>query len=95
MKKEEMQAIRNWCEQITILRNIELKTWKSAPKGVEMPEILDSDRRIQIISGIEAIAEALGTDPYIDIDKVGARRKCVERNGIKIFTYEGNENEKD
>lgn len=91
MKKEEMQAIRNWCERMTILRNIELKTWKSAPKGVKMPGILDCDHRIQIISGIEAIAEALGTEPYIDIDKAGARRKCVECNGIKIFTYEGKE----
>lgn len=88
MEKEKAKRIRNWCEQMVALRHIELKTWESAPKEIWMPMIMESDCRIQIMSGINEIAEALEREAYMDIDAVGARRNCVKYHGITFFQIE-------
>ena len=85
MKKEELKAIRDWCESVVAVRRAENNALKHTPRGVISLTESQSDRTIQVYSGIENIAHAMKAVLHIDIYSDNTYQKWITYKGIKIM----------
>ena len=76
MEKEELKAIRDWCESVVAVRRAENNALKHTPRGVISLTESQSDRTIQVYSGIENIAHAMKAVLHIDIYSDKALKSC-------------------
>ena len=88
MKKEELKAIRDWCESVVAVRRAENNALKHTPRGVISLTESQSDRTIQVYSGIENIAHAMKAVLHIDIYSDNTYQKWITYKGIKIMQLE-------
>lgn len=88
MKKEELKAIRDWCESVVAVRRAENNALKHTPRGVISLSESQSDRTIQVYSGIENIAHAMKAVLHIDIYSDNTYQKWITYKGIKIMQLE-------
>ena len=88
MKKEELKAIRDWCESVVAVRRAENNALKQTPRGVISLTESQSDRTIQVYSGIENIAHAMKAVLHIDIYSDNTYQKWITYKGIKIMQLE-------
>lgn len=88
MKKEELKAIRDWCESVIAVRRAENNALKHTPRGVISLTESQSDRTIQVYSGIENIAHAMKAVLHIDIYSDNTYQKWITYKGIKIMQLE-------
>ena len=88
MKKEELKAIRDWCESVVAVRRAENNALKHTPRGVIPLTESQSDRTIQVYSGIENIAHAMKAVLHIDIYSDNTYQKWITYKGIKIMQLE-------
>ena len=77
MKKEELKAIRDWCESVVAVRRAENNALKHTPRGVISLTESQSDRTIQVYSGIENIAHAMKAVLHIDIYSDNTYQKWI------------------
>ena len=88
MEKEELKAIRDWCESVVAVRRAENNALKHTPRGVISLTESQSDRTIQVYSGIENIAHAMKAVLHIDIYSDNTYQKWITYKGIKIMQLE-------
>ena len=88
MKKEELKAIRDWCESVVAVRRAENNALKHTPRGVISLTESQSDRTIQVYSGIENIAHAMKAVLHIDIYRDNTYQKWITYKGNKIMQLE-------
>ena len=88
MEKEELKAIRDWCESVVAVRRAENNALKHTPRGVISLTESQSDRTIQVYSGIENIAHAMKAVLHIDIHSNSTYQKWITYKGIKIMQLE-------
>lgn len=88
MKKEEEKAIRDWCKSVVATRRAENNAMRHAPKGVVSMNEYQSDRTIQVYSGIENIAHAMKVVLHIDTYSDIMYQKWITYKGIKIMQIE-------
>ena len=88
MKKEELKAIRDWCESVVAVRRAENNALKHTPRGVISLTESQSDRTIQVYSGIENIAHAMKAVLHIEIYSDNTYQKWITYKGIKIMQLE-------
>ena len=88
MEKEELKAIRDWCESVVAVRRAENNALKDTPRGVISLTESQSDRTIQVYSGIENIAHAMKAVLHIDIYSDNTYQKWITYKGIKIMQLE-------
>ena len=88
MKKEELKAIRDWCESVVAVRRAENNALKHTPRGVISLTESQSDRTNQVYSGIENIAHAMKAVLHIDIYSDNTYQKWITYKGIKIMQLE-------
>ena len=88
MKKEGLKAIRDWCESVVAVRRAENNALKHTPRGVISLTESQSDRTIQVYSGIENIAHAMKAVLHIDIYSDNTYQKWITYKGIKIMQLE-------
>ena len=88
MKKEELKALRDWCESVVAVRRAENNALKHTPRGVISLAESQSDRTIQVYSGIENIAHAMKAVLHIDIYSDNTYQKWITYKGIKIMQLE-------
>ena len=86
--KEELKAIRDWCESVVAVRRAENNALKHTPRGVISLTESQSDRTIQVYSGIENIAHAMKAVLHIDIYSDNTYQKWITYKGIKIMQLE-------
>lgn len=83
-----MKAIRDWCESVVAVRRAENNALKHTPRGVISLTESQSDRTIQVYSGIENIAHAMKAVLHIDIYSDNTYQKWITYKGIKIMQLE-------
>ena len=88
MEKEELKAIRDWCKSLFSVRRAENNALKHTPRGVISLTESQSDRTIQVYSGIENIAHAMKAVLHIDIYSDNTYQKWITYKGIKIMQLE-------
>ena len=88
MEKEELKAIRDWCESVVAVRRAENNALKHTPRGVISLTESQSDRTNQVYSGIENIAHAMKAVLHIDIYSDNTYQKWITYKGIKIMQLE-------
>ena len=88
MEKEELKAIRDWCKSVVAARRAENNALKYAPRGVISMTESQSDRTIQVYSGIENIAHEMKAVLRIDIHSNSTYQKWITYKGIKIMQLE-------
>ena len=88
MEKEELKAIRDWCKSVVAARRAENNALKYAPRGVISMTESQSDRTIQVYSGIENIAHAMDAVLHIDIHSNVTYQRWITYKGIKIMQLE-------
>lgn len=95
MKKEERNAIRVWCKNVTDLRNAEIEVQKLAPEGIETLMEFPHDRDYPIAAGIEKLACVMRVVLHIDTFSNKMYQKWMIHNGIRFFQLENYSEEAD